>query len=66
MLPVGVAIALFGAWMCIYRLDRLNRSWQASGLRLNPTVARLLACCFLFGAADKTVELVRMVANRVL
>jgi hypothetical protein len=63
--PFMVVAGLFSAWVLIYRLDWLNRSWQRVGLRLSPTGARLIACLFLVAAAYWTVELVRMVATRI-
>jgi hypothetical protein len=63
--PFMVVGCLFTAWLLVYRLDWLNRSWQRFGLRLSPTGARLIACAYLVGAAYWTVELARMVATHI-
>jgi hypothetical protein len=36
---LGVFSGLFCAWVFIYRLDWINRSWQVFGLRIDPTGA---------------------------
>lgn len=56
---------LFFAWLTIYRLDSLNRSWRRFGVGVGPTGARLMACMFLVGAAWNAVRLVGMVASRL-